>query len=118
MTIPSSRSIFVLRSTRPLQSFQLTKLISTVERDRNGRTKAGNSCTTNKVTALAKDAIAAAADRLGGVDRLVAWVREDSSNERVFWGQIYTKLLPLQVAGDSEVPLVSKLIVEWQPSSE
>ena len=125
MTIPSSRSIFVLRSTRPLQSFQLTKLISTVERDRNGRTKAGNSenrwtaeGTTNKVTALAKDAIAAAADRLGGVDRLVAWVREDSSNERVFWGQIYTKLLPLQVAGNSEVPLVSKLIVEWQPSSE
>ena len=47
--------------------------------------------TTNKVTALAKDAIAAAADRLGGVDRLVQWVREDSSNERVFWGQIYTK---------------------------
>ena len=74
--------------------------------------------TTNKVTALAKDAIAAAADRLGGVDRLVEWVREDTSNERVFWGQIYTKLLPLQVAGDSEAPLVSKLIVEWQPSSE
>jgi hypothetical protein len=55
--------------------------------------------TTNKVTALAKDAIAAAADRLGGVDRLVEWVREDASNERVFWGQIYPKLLPLQVAG-------------------
>ena len=46
------------------------------------------------------------------------WVREDSSNERVFWGQIYPKLLPLQVAGDSSSPVVSKLIVEWQPSSE
>ncbi len=43
---------------------------------------------------------------------------KDAGNERVFWGQIYTKLLPLQVAGDSEAPLVSKLIVEWQPSSE
>jgi hypothetical protein len=74
--------------------------------------------TTNKVTALAKDAIAAAAARLGGVDRLVEWVREDPGNERVFWGQIYPKLLPLQVTGDSTSPVVSKLIVEWQPSSE
>ncbi len=74
--------------------------------------------TTNKVTSLAKDAIAAAADRLGGVDRLVEWVRANPSNEASFWQHIYTKLLPLQVSGDSEAPLVSKLIVEWQPSSE
>ena len=38
---------------------------------------------TNKVTALVKDAIAAAADRLGGVDRLVQWVREDAQRARV-----------------------------------
>lgn len=52
--------------------------------------------TPNRVTGLAKDAIAAAADRLGGVDRLVAWARADPANERVFWGQIYPRLLPLQ----------------------
>jgi hypothetical protein len=74
--------------------------------------------TPNKVTTLAKDAIAAAAERLGGIDRLVAWVREDPSNERVFWGTIYTKLLPLQVSGDPSAPLISKIIVAWQPSSE
>jgi hypothetical protein len=74
--------------------------------------------TPNKVTTLAKDAIAAAAERLGGIDRLVEWVREDPGNERVFWGTIYTKLLPLQVSGDPSAPLVSKIILEWQPSSE
>lgn len=53
----------------------------------------------NKNTTLAKDAIAAAAEGLGGAPRLVAWAKEAPENERVFWGQIYTKLLPLQVGG-------------------
>jgi hypothetical protein len=53
----------------------------------------------NKATTLAKDAIAAAAEGLGGADRLIAWAKEDPANERVFWGQIYTKLLPLQITG-------------------
>ena len=52
--------------------------------------------TPNKTTQAAKDAIALAAERLGGVDRLVAWAKEDPTNEKVFWGTIYTKLLPLQ----------------------
>jgi hypothetical protein len=74
--------------------------------------------TPNKVTSLAKDAIAAAAEQLGGVERLVAWAREDSANERVFWGSIYTKLLPLQVAGDPHTPIVNELIVKWQQTVE
>ena len=53
----------------------------------------------NKTTAIAKDAIATAAERLGGVDRLVEWVKEDTDNERAFWVSIYPKLLPLQVNG-------------------
>ena len=56
----------------------------------------------NKTTLAAKEAIALAADRLGGADRLVEWVKEDTSNERVFWGTIYPKLLPLQVNGAGE----------------
>lgn len=49
----------------------------------------------NRTTRLAKEAIEMAADKLGGVDRLVAWAQEDPQNERVFWGTIYPKLLPL-----------------------
>ena len=53
----------------------------------------------NKTTVAAKEAICLAADRLGGVDRLVSWVKEDKKNESLFWGTIYPKLMPLQVDG-------------------
>lgn len=56
----------------------------------------------NKMTQTAKDAIAKAAHELGGADRLVAWAKEDPSNERAFWTAIYPKLLPLQVQGAGE----------------
>ena len=53
----------------------------------------------NKTTRIAKDAIAFAADQLGGGERLVAWAQEDAKNETAFWTTIYPKLLPLQVEG-------------------
>jgi hypothetical protein len=59
----------------------------------------------NKTTVAAKDAIARAAEELGGAARLVAWAQEDPANERIFWGTIYPKLLPLQVAGEGGGPL-------------
>lgn len=58
--------------------------------------------TPNKTTQAAKDAIAQAAEELGGADRLVAWAKEDPANERLFWGSIYPKLLPLQLNGPGE----------------
>ena len=63
----------------------------------------------NKTTALAKDAIARAAEGLGGAARLQAWASEDPINERVFWGTIFPKLLPLQVTGANGGALVVKL---------
>jgi hypothetical protein len=54
----------------------------------------------NKTTLIAKEAIALAAERLGGTDRLVAWAKEDEKNEHTFWGTIYPKLLPLQLTGE------------------
>lgn len=72
-----------------------------------GRTKTGGRAkgTPNKTTQTAKDAIALAADRLGGVTRLVAWAKSDPLNERAFWSTIYPKLLPLQVTGEGGGPL-------------
>lgn len=64
----------------------------------------------NKTTVAAKEAIAAAADKLGGVSRLVTWAKEDPANERIFWGTIYPKLLPLQVGAESGI---SKMVIEW-----
>lgn len=66
----------------------------------------------NKTTAAAKDAIAAAAEKLGGVERLVEWAKEDPLNERAFWSSIYPKLLPLQVSGEGGGPLQTVTRVE------
>jgi|SRR5205085_8335403 len=52
----------------------------------------------SKTTKSAKEAIALAAEGLGGVDRLIAWAQEDPANERAFWASIYPKLIPVQVA--------------------
>lgn len=53
--------------------------------------------TLNKNTTLAKDAIAAAAEGLGGTVRIIAWAKEAPENERAFWTQLYTKLIPAQL---------------------
>lgn len=66
----------------------------------------------NKTTGAAKEAIAAAADALGGQKRLVAWAKSDPVNERIFWGTIYPKLLPLQVSGEGGGPVLTRVIHE------
>ena len=59
----------------------------------------------NKTTKTAKEAIAFAAEGLGGAQRLVEWAQEDPLNERAFWSSIYPKLLPLQVTGEGGGPI-------------
>jgi hypothetical protein len=48
----------------------------------------------NKITNLAKQAIQMAFDKLGGVDALVAWVKEDKANRYAFYTRVYPMLLP------------------------
>ena len=66
----------------------------------------------NKLNAAAKDAIAFAANELGGGGRIVAWAKEDPLNERAFWTQVYPKLLPLQVTGEDGGPLTFQTLYE------
>jgi len=61
--------------------------------------------TPNKMTKTALEAISYAADALGGPERLTAWAQEDPANEKIFWGTIYPKLLPLKLTGDPDQPL-------------
>lgn len=67
----------------------------------------------NKTTKAAKDALAEAAEKLGGVDRLVAWAKEDPQNERAFWATVWPKLLPLQVSGEGGGPVA--VTFSWLP---
>lgn len=57
----------------------------------------------NKVQKAAKDAIAEAAEQLGGVNRLVEWAKEDPLNERAFWTSVYPKLLPLTLNASGNI---------------
>lgn len=67
----------------------------------------------NKATAAAKDAIALAAEGLGGTARLIAWAQEDPANERAFWASIYPKLIPVTLAGDPSNPVtIASVAVE------
>lgn len=67
----------------------------------------------NKTTRTAKEAIALAAEGLGGTERLIAWAKEDPANERAFWASIYPKLIPVQVTGDEDNPLRHSIRIEF-----
>lgn len=60
--------------------------------------------TPNKMTVEVKDAIAEAAAKLGGTNRIVEWAKEDVQNERVFWSSMYVRLLPLIIGSDPKNP--------------
>lgn len=72
----------------------------------------------NKTTIAAKDAIAKAAEALGGAKRLVEWAKEDPLNEKVFWGTIYPKLLPLQVSGEGGGPIQTVTQIMLKPMTD
>lgn len=62
----------------------------------------------NKTTTLAKDAIAMAAEGLGGTTRIIAWAQEAPENERAFWTQLYTKLIPAQLEHSGSIETQTK----------
>ena len=82
-----------------------------------GKKKGRPKGSPNRLTQNVRDAIAQAAEGLGGSARLIAWAKEDPKNEAAFWTSLYPKLLPLQVAGDPANPVghvhrMERLIVD------
>lgn len=90
-----------------------TKIVTASEKPKPPRAGMGRpKGALNKTTTIAKDAIATAAEKLGGVERLVEWAKQDDKNESAFWTTIFPKLLPLQVSGDPDQPIVAKIVRE------
>ena len=58
----------------------------------------------NKVTNQAKEAILMAYERIGGADRLVEWILADKTNEAIYWGRIFPRLLPRATIEPVEAP--------------
>ena len=71
----------------------------------------------NKTTQLAKNVISQAADKLGGMERLVEWAKENPGNERAFWTTIYPKVLPLQIKADIEGNIAVRGALVWKTPS-
>lgn len=69
----------------------------------------------NKTTVAAKEAIALAAEGLGGTERLINWAKEDPLNERTFWGSIYPKLIPIDVDASLKGQVTVKGTLAWKP---
>lgn len=72
----------------------------------------------NKIPMAAKAMIEEVAMGLGGAEGMLAWAMEDKANEKAFWSAIYPKLLPLQVQGDKENPLITGLQVTFVKPSD
>lgn len=58
-----------------------------------------------KTTLAAKEAIALAAEKLGGAQGLAKWAKKSPENESLFWTRIYPRLLPVQVTGEGGGPV-------------
>lgn len=78
-----------------------------------GRTKGA----ANKLTKEAKEIIAAAADKLGGIDRLVEWAQMDVKHETAFWTQVFPKLLPHQSVQNMPVTINRNTYYEPKPDN-
>jgi hypothetical protein len=73
---------------------------------RGGRQKG----TPNKIQACAKEAIEKVAVGLGGAEGMLKWAQSDPTNERIFWSQIYPKVLPKEVKAEHEVTGTVKIV--------
>lgn len=72
----------------------------------NGKKTGGRVAgTPNKLSGTAKDNIAAVFNRLGGTSAMAKWAEE---NPNQFY-QIYAKLIPVQISGDQNAPLIHRI---------
>ena len=62
---------------------------------------------------LAREAIAEAFERIGGVDALVDWIEADEANRKTFFGQVYPRLLAYDV--DPPEAEWAPRALTWQP---
>lgn len=79
-----------------------------------GTTKTGGrkKGTPNKTTALLKDAILTAATEAGNKDGLVGYLKTQASANPGPFMALLGKVLPLQIAGDEDNPIVTITRIE------
>lgn len=66
--------------------------------------------TPNKMTQDAKQAIEYVAAGLGGADGMLRWAQLNETNERIFWSNIYPRVLPKEVKAEVEASLTVQVV--------
>jgi hypothetical protein len=61
----------------------------------SGRKPGGQNLTSRNV----REMIIACANGIGGLQRLIEWSMESEVNERIFWSQIWCRLMPVAIQG-------------------
>lgn len=69
--------------------------------------------TLNKSTHDVRNAILMVAEGLGGAPRMIEWAKEDPQNERLFWTQVYPKVLPREVKAEIAGGMTLTLVNEF-----
>ena len=73
--------------------------------------------TPNKTTTQLKEAILTAAERAGGQEGLVGYLERLANRNAPAFATLLGKVLPLQVQGDKDAPLSSRMTVAWESVS-
>ncbi|WP_175740018.1 hypothetical protein [Burkholderia ambifaria] len=60
----------------------------------------------NKMTMDVKQSIERVAEGLGGAEGMLAWAKSDKANERIFWSNIYPRILPKEIKAEVDATLV------------
>lgn len=88
----------------------MTATIKLVADDTIAADRPGN--TPDAAPTIARDAIAQAFDRIGGVDAFVDWIEGSEDHRKLFYATLYPKLLTLQVTGKSGAALAQIARIE------
>jgi hypothetical protein len=64
---------------------------------------------------IARDVIAQAFDRIGGIEAFVDWIESSEDHRKLFYATLYPKLLTLQVTGKGGAALAQITRIELVP---